>query len=211
MCIKCSLLSNNRGIDARENIEGINEWPHKWEQDEISYRLENFSQDITNIKHQERAITIALRAWQLRIPLKFKRERNRDTSVDFNISFEDLDHFDGKKGVLAHAYFPQNTKLSGDVHINDEWNWSSTLKFQSLSRPPLVPILIHEFGHSLGLRHDTTTQESIMYPSFDLGKKKYKLHRNDVDRIQSKYGERQLSQRLLDYFALRRLRGYDFR
>ena len=77
--------------------------------------------------------------------------------------------------------------------------------------PPLVPILIHEIGHGLGLRHDTSSMESIMYPSFNIGKKKNTLNNNDIKRIQSRYGKRNLSQRLIDYFIRRRTLGYDYR
>lgn len=214
MSAKCVFAQNHRsGLKAHEEgiASEINEWPHSWDKLEISYRLNNFTDDFKNTKWQQRSLTVALRAWQLRTNLRFRRERNPDTSVDFDVSFEDLAHFDGRRGVFAHAYFPGQGKVSGDVHINDDWNWVPTTKYQSLSKPPLVSVLIHEFGHSLGLRHDTRTMDSIMYPSFDLGKPKDHLHQNDIDRIQSRYGKRQLSNRIIEYFKTRRRMGFDFR
>ena len=74
-----------------------------------------------------------------------------------------------------------------------------------------MPILIHEFGHSLGLRHDTIDRKSIMYSSFNLGEKKNRLGPNDISRIQERYGARNISQRMIDYFQNRRDRGFDFR
>ena len=212
MNIKCEVVSDDskNQINFSENIRGIDEWPHSWPDGEISYRLNNFSSDLKE-KWQTRAVTVALRVWQLRLSkLKFRRERNPDVSVDFNVSFENLAHFDGKKGVLAHAYFPGQGAISGDCHINDEWNWVPGVKFASLSKPPMIPVLIHEFGHGLGLRHDTTTMDCIMYPSFDLGKSKNDLHSRDVQRIQSRYGARNLSQRIIDYFQKRRDEAWDF-
>ena len=50
-----------------------------------------------------------------------------------------------------------------------------------------------------------------MYPSFNLGEKKNDLGPSDKERIQSRYGERKLSQRILDYFMRRRDLGLDFR
>jgi hypothetical protein len=82
------------------------------------------------------------------------------------------------------------------------------------SLAPLVPIMIHEFGHSLGLRHDTNTASQnteIMYPTFNLGRKKTNLGPRDIERIQAKYGARNLSQRILDYFMNRRALGWDFK
>lgn len=212
--IKCDAVVNAEAkrILFKENIEGIDEWPHSWPDGEISYRLNNLTQDISKESFQHRAVTVSLRAWQLRInKLKFRRERNPDVSVDFDVSFAPLENFDNRKGVLAHAWFPGQGKISGDVEINDEWNWTTHSALQILSTPPLVPILIHEFGHSLGLRHDNFTSESIMYPSFNLGEKKNRLGLRDVQRIQERYGARKISQRIIDYFQRRRDRGFDFR
>jgi hypothetical protein len=50
-----------------------------------------------------------------------------------------------------------------------------------------------------------------MYPSFDLGKQKYKLHPADVSRIQTMYTARTLPQRIIDFFVMRRLDARDFR
>lgn len=212
--IRCEVTSATvqDKITFNENIEeGIDEWKHSWPKGEISYRLNNLTSDIREDRKQRRAVTVALRAWQLHIKdLRFRRERNVDTAVDFDVSFEELAHFNGKKGVLAHAYFPGQGKISGDCHINDEWNWVTASKYQSLSKPPLVPILIHEFGHSLGLRHDTTTQQAIMYPSFNLGQRKNQLHQRDINRIQSRYGKRTLPQWIMNYFIKRRNMAWDF-
>jgi len=207
----CELHSEEQSLRFTENIEGIDEWPYSWPDGEISYRLNNFTDDISKEYRQRRAVTVALRTWQLRISrIKFRRERNPNVSVDFDVSFEDLAHFDNVKGVLAHAYFPGQGEISGDCHINDEWEWVTSTQFATLAKPPLVPILIHEFGHSLGLRHDTRERESIMYPSYDFGKKKNSLHSRDIQRIQERYGTRTLSQRIIDYFQRRRDMAWDF-
>ena len=207
----CELTSEKDSLKFSENIEGIDEWPHSWPDGEISYRLNNYTHDISHEDNQRRAVTVALRAWQLRIKnLRFRRERNPDISVDFDISFEDLLHFKNKISVLAHAYFPGQGKVSGDCHINDEWDWVTSTKYATHSKPPLVPILIHEFGHSLGLRHDPNYPESIMYPTFSLKEKKNKLGPRDVSRIQQRYGARTISQRIIDYFQRRRDMAWDF-
>jgi hypothetical protein len=111
---------------------------------------------------------------------------------------------------LTHAYFPGQGEISGDCHINDEWSWVTSSKFATLSKPPLIPVLIHEFGHSLGLRHGAVEPATIMYPSFSLGEKKNRLHSRDIARIQERYGKRSISQRIIDYFQRRRDLAWDF-
>jgi len=214
LCQALKESTDNTRILFKENIEGINEWAGKWADGEVSYRLNSYSTDFP-VNHQLRAVTVALRAWQLRInKITFRRERNPDVSVDLDVSFEPKDHF-SSDNIFAHAYFPAQGDISGDVHINDGgWNWISNVSLSSLARPPLVPIMIHEFGHSLGLRHDTDTSSmhtEIMYPTFNLGRKKTNLGPRDIERIQAKYGARNLSQRILDYFMNRRALGWDFK
>ena len=122
---ECALYSEKTSLHFYENIAGIDEWPYSWPDGEISYRLNNFTNDIKKESHQIRAVTIALRAWRLHTGrIRFRRERNPYVEVDFDVSFEDLAHFDNKKGILAHTYFPGQGDISGDYHINDEWNWT---------------------------------------------------------------------------------------
>lgn len=192
----------------------INEWPHSWPLGEISYRLNNTTNDIAKEAWQSKSVTVALRAWQLRLKsLKFRKERNPNAHVDFNVSFEDLAHFDGKKGILAHAYFPGQGDISGDCHINDNWHWVAKYQDITMGKPPLLPILIHEFGHSIGLQHDPYDMTDIMYPSFDLGSPfpKYKIGDRSVRRAQERYGERILPSRIIAYFQRRRMESRDFR
>ncbi len=200
-------------VFRQSELFDLAEWPHNWADGEISYRLNNHTQDF-NERNQVRAVTVALRAWQLRITkLKFRRERNITAHVDLNVDFETQDKF-SSVNVFAHAWFPNQGDISGDVEINDEtWDWVSGIHMSNLARPPLVPVLIHEFGHSLGLRHDTAASSSgkeIMYPSLNMGRPTNKLGERTVARIQERYGERKLPNWIIRYFQKRRSQGWDF-
>ena len=132
--------------------------------------------------------------------------------MDFDISFEPKDHF-SSDNILAFAYFPGQGDVSGDVHINDNWDWQPGVHLSNAAQPPLIPVMIHEFGHSLGLRHDTIAEsmgKEMMYPTINLGKPLNKLGPRDVERIQNRYGERKLPNFIIRYFQNRRTQGWDF-
>ncbi|MCH7561797.1 MAG: matrixin family metalloprotease [Thaumarchaeota archaeon] len=211
----CELVQlGDNTLKFKENLdERIEEWPYSWHPlpRQLSYRLENFSSD-TKEYWQTRAVTAALRAWRLRIDrLSFRRERNTTAHVDIVVKFGDLESFGGRKGVLARCYYPGQGELSGDCEINDYWNWVPGVHLASLSRPPLVPILIHEFGHGLGLTHDNYDMSDIMYPSFNLGEKKNRIGKRSIERMQLRYGKRNISAWKLAWFLRYRDRGGDFR
>lgn len=210
MVVRCQVSLNGRYVMFNNSELIENEWPYKWEHSPVTYRLNNLTNDIAKKEQQIRAVTVAFRTWQLHTNIRFKRVYDSFSKVDINISFQPLASFDNRKGVLAHAAYPGQGEASGDIEINDEWNWVTHSKLMNLASPPLVPVLIHEIGHSLGLKHDTRTMQSMMYPSFDLGKPKDHLHEYDIERIQSYYGKRSISQRLLDYFNKRNSEGFDF-
>ena len=210
----CELIQKDNKLQFADTVdERIKEWPHSWDNlpRELSYRLNNNTDDMSK-KWQEKAVTVALRAWRWRLKnLSFRREYNPDVKVDINVKFGDLDFFGGKKGVLARCYYPGQGDVSGDCEINDYWDWVPGVNLSSLAKPPLVPILIHEFGHGIGLTHDSYYKNDIMYPSFNLGKKKNRIGKRSITRAQERYGARSIAAWKIAYFLRRRDKGTDFR
>ena len=97
---------------------------------------------------------------------------NADPQPDIVISMRDL----LKKNMLGYGYFPGNTSLAGDIDIDDR-DW-----FKKHSRARLKTILLHEFGHACGLKHNWRWQ-SLMYKY----PKAKTLHRFDVKNMNEIY------------------------
>lgn len=86
-----------------------------------------------------------------------------------------MEPFDGAGGVKAHAFYPNN---GGDIHFDDDETWT---------RGNLLPIAVHEIGHSLGLSH-SNVPGSIMTPILTSLSSKVVLTDDDVNGIRAIYG-----------------------
>ncbi len=209
--------SNGKDIIAEEiNInEGeIEEWPHKWETPILYWDLVSDSPDIEGVDLEEKCVKRALLRWQVVVSdLKFRKWRTNKPSPRIRIEFrtgEQDEMFAKSKGTLAYAYFPGQGDASGKVVFNDDNLWSTTGKgvphinqggqHVVLKTYILEHVLIHEFGHMLGLRHNKYEKESVMYPYYSCI---LDLSASDIARIQNKYGERSIWKQLLN-----RLQGY---
>ncbi|KAL5266886.1 hypothetical protein ACHWQZ_G004056 [Mnemiopsis leidyi] len=126
--------------------------------------------------------------------------------VDIIVSFEPCTHLKHRnrkpnsfmedygmdcEGVYGHAHF------FGDIHLNDQMTWTDRvlsddeIKVNDFIRPNLYSIVLHEFGHSLGLRHTITEaeQEDVMYWDFS-GRRKHdrlEISENDISNLQALY------------------------
>lgn len=72
----------------------------------------------------DKAIQIAFNIWGQETLLKFAVDtENPDITIFFAEGRHgDLAPFDGPRGVLAHAFYP-NSKYTGDLHIDDSEPW----------------------------------------------------------------------------------------
>ncbi|XP_062854809.1 zinc finger protein 335-like [Trichomycterus rosablanca] len=97
----------------------------KWDHHDITYRILNYSPDMEASLIDD-AFARAFKVWSDVTPLTFTRLY--DGTADIMISFGKKDHgdpypFDGKDGLLAHAY-PPGEGMQGDAHFDDDEHWT---------------------------------------------------------------------------------------
>ncbi|KAF3696812.1 Matrix metalloproteinase-9 [Channa argus] len=97
----------------------------KWDHNDITYRIINYSPDMESSLIDD-AFARAFKVWRDVTPLTFTRLF--EGTADIMISFGKADHgdpypFDGKDGLLAHAY-PPGEGVQGDAHFDDDEYWT---------------------------------------------------------------------------------------
>uniref|UniRef100_A0AAY4BH47 Matrix metalloproteinase-9 n=1 Tax=Denticeps clupeoides TaxID=299321 RepID=A0AAY4BH47_9TELE len=97
----------------------------KWDHNDVTYRILNYSPDMEASLIDD-AFARAFKVWSDVTPLTFTRLF--DGTADIMISFGKKDHgdpypFDGKDGLLAHAY-PPGEGMQGDAHFDDDEFWT---------------------------------------------------------------------------------------
>ncbi|XP_063003578.1 matrix metalloproteinase-9 [Elgaria multicarinata webbii] len=98
----------------------------KWDHTDLTYRVVNYSPDL-DASIIEDAFARAFKVWSDVTPLTFTRRESGD--VDILIQFGTGEHgdgypFDGKDGLLAHAFPPGKDFYSGDAHFDDDEFWT---------------------------------------------------------------------------------------
>jgi hypothetical protein len=110
-----------------------------------------------------------------------------------NVSFVPNDHGDGKpfdadttRNVLAHAFYPGEGRLAGDMHFDFREVWSAATPLPG-NAVDVFSVAVHEFGHAIGLTH-SSERAAVMFPSLTPGLRLPGLHADDINRIQDLYG-----------------------
>lgn len=170
----------------------------------IWWSVANFTPDLPKYKTLF-AIEQAFNIWAAAFnPITFKSTSDLD-KAQIKIFFTKRDHseqviytesgeavtvacpypFDGKGGVLAHAFAPYGGKLQGHLHLDEAEAWSDAHKSIE-SGIDLLTVLVHEIGHNLNAGH-SEVKDAIMFPSYT-GEKR-SLHLDDLKLVHEIYGD----------------------
>ncbi|XP_006035838.1 matrix metalloproteinase-9 [Alligator sinensis] len=97
----------------------------KWDHTDLTYRVTNYSPDLDASVIND-AFKRAFKVWSAVTPLTFTQVYSGE--ADIMIMFGSQEHgdgypFDGKDGLLAHA-FPPGQGIQGDAHFDDDEFWT---------------------------------------------------------------------------------------
>jgi len=204
---KCIVYSTFKG---REFIEDQTEWAGKWDNKIMYYGIINPCRTLDE-KQVRKALNLAMTTWDVEIDITFKpawiSEDVANITIDFKSPIEDST-FKDKPSILAYAYFPSQGSVSGKVVFNNDYIWSMDGKpitgkeaktrgwvtdandNSNLRTFNIITVLIHELGHSLGLRHDVSGAgegRDVMDAFYDGA---VNLSERDILRILLKYPAR---------------------
>lgn len=181
-CFSQQLYDNGPIIDLNFNysLQGA-----KWNTTSLYYYIDNTSNHLTYTE-RENAIVNAFNTWAANSVLTFTQVSSVN-DADIKVMFRNGNHgdgnsFDGVGGILGHGFFPPPAggSHSGELHLDDDENWST-----DGTGIDLETVVLHEIGHVLGLKH-STDYNAIMYPTYHGIRRSLAL--DDCEGIWALYG-----------------------
>ncbi|XP_068571447.1 matrix metalloproteinase-17b [Cebidichthys violaceus] len=197
-----ALMNSPRcSLPDQDNLEGSNMRRRNrraipmWTRKNINWRLRSYPSSSHLSRETIRSLVFyALRVWAEPTALEFHEVGSPETA-DLQVDFLQGYHgdgypFDGAGGAVGHAFFPSDTARAGGVHLDAEEEW--TFRQPASEGTDLFTVLVHEFGHSLGLSH-SSSRHSVMRPYYQgpAGDPlHYHLGPHDLEHITQLYGQR---------------------
>ncbi|XP_053166845.1 matrix metalloproteinase-18-like [Hemicordylus capensis] len=167
------------------DVAGASQSAPRWGRNVLTYRINRYTRDLPS-QTVDRIIKQAFQVWSDVTPLVF-RKTSRPADIEISFAYGahgDSSAFDGRGGILAHA-FPPGQGTGGDAHFDESERWSEYNREVNL-----FLVAAHEFGHSLGLQH-SSVRGALMYPSYSYqNPQRFKLSNDDTQKIQRLYGKK---------------------
>ncbi|XP_038056467.1 matrix metalloproteinase-16-like [Patiria miniata] len=160
---------------------------NSWSKKDLTYKFINYTPDLGQ-RTTRAEIVRAFNLWSRAANINFREVRQGRADIDLRFAYGshgDGYEFDGRGGVLAHAFFPGPQAISGDAHFDEIERFTSN----SRDGTNLFMVAAHELGHSLGLGH-SDVENSMMAPIYQGYRHGIQLHRDDIMAIQRLYGRR---------------------
>uniref|UniRef100_UPI0037E8AA2E matrix metalloproteinase-17b n=1 Tax=Semicossyphus pulcher TaxID=241346 RepID=UPI0037E8AA2E len=198
---RCSLPDEDESSKSSVNREGRNMRRRRrraismWTRRNINWRLRSYPSSSHLSRETIRSLVFyALRVWAEPTPLEF-HEVGSPEAADLQVDFLHGYHgdgypFDGAGGAVGHAFFPSDPARAGGVHLDAEEEWA--FRQPASEGTDLFTVLVHEFGHALGLAH-SSSRHSVMRPYYQgpAGDPlHYRLAPQDLELITQLYGKR---------------------
>ncbi|CAG5993371.1 unnamed protein product, partial [Menidia menidia] len=182
------LLANQDGKKMRRKKRDLSLWTSR----NINWRLNSYPSTSHLSREMIRSLVFyALRVWAEPTPLEFHEVASweaADLQVDFLRGYHGDEYpFDGAGGAVGHAFFPSDPTRAGGVHLDADEEWA--FRQPASEGTDLFTVLVHEFGHALGLAH-SSSQLSVMRPYYQgpAGDPlHYHLGQQDLQRITQLY------------------------
>ncbi|XP_049813823.1 collagenase 3-like [Schistocerca nitens] len=164
---------------------------YKWNKQHIKWHYKGATKKVLQLTDA------AFKIWQDKIDIQFKHDSNnpdilitnkrRKHKFEIDKSIHCSKDLDGKGNVLGHAFFPDMNNNPVEIHMDDDEIWYLEMNTNTpKGQTNVFEVLIHEIGHSLGLRH-SDDYGSIMYAYYNGSH--LELSQDDIDAIQSLYGK----------------------
>ncbi|XP_028394223.1 metalloendoproteinase 4-MMP-like [Dendronephthya gigantea] len=153
-----------------------------WTTKSIKYAIEKYSSSGLTVQQQNDIAAEAFQLWEDSVP-QLDFTQSSESEAHIKIRFEKGSHgcaqdFDGKDGIIAHAYLPED----GRIHLDD----AEPFTVQSDKDVSLKLVLVHEIGHALGLGH-SFVKGAMMHPVYRENTSEGTLHEDDINGMRMLY------------------------